>query len=390
LLGFHHEQKYFLALQGEAITPKSNFLLLLQTKLICTPFKNFSVTMVDLSTFDPNAAGNPNNNIFGLPFSEEDARLIILPVPWEVSVSYGSGTARTAERLQKASLQIDLYDPDNPEGWKQGFYMRDSDKKLLMKSDYLRKEAELYIDYISTGQNMEDNQFMRKSLKEINEGSLYLNKWVYDQTKSLFERGKLVALLGGDHSVPLGFFKAIGEKHGEFGILQIDAHCDLRIAYEGFNYSHASITHNALTEIESLIKVVQVGVRDYSGPELEYIRNSGKRIVTYFDRDIKKRQFEGETWKEIVDDIVSDLPHKVHISFDIDGLDPKLCPNTGTPVHGGLETEQVYYLFNKVLTSGRILTSFDLVEVGVGETDWDLNVGARILWKLCNLLAKSQ
>ena len=267
--------------------------------------------------------------------------------------------------------------------------MREPDKKLLMRSDYLRKEAELYIDYISKGQNVDDNQFMRKSLTEINDGSDYLNKWVHDQTKSLLERGKLVGLLGGDHSTPLGFFNAIAEKHREFGILQIDAHCDLRIAYEGFNYSHASIMYNALTEIEGLIKVVQVGVRDFSAPELEYVKNSGKRIVTYFDRAIKKRQFEGETWKEIVDDIVSDLPHKVHISFDIDGLDPKLCPNTGTPVHGGLETEQVYYLFNKVLSSGRILTGFDLVEVGVGETEWDLNVGARVLWKLCNLLAKS-
>src|SRR5437762_1901183 len=208
--------------------------------------------MIDLTLFDPNAAGNPNNNIFGLPFTEEDAKLIILPVPWEVSVSYGSGTARAADRLLKASLQIDIFDPDNPDGWKQGFYMRDADKKLLMKSDYLRKEAELYIDYISKGQNVEDNHFMRKSLREINEGSNYLNKWVYDQTKSLLDRGKLVCLLGGDHSTPLGFFKAIAEKHGEFGVLQIDAHCDLRIAYEGFTYSHASITYNALTEIENL------------------------------------------------------------------------------------------------------------------------------------------
>ena len=345
--------------------------------------------MLDLSKFDPNAAGNPNNNIFGLPFTEEDARLIILPVPWEVSVSYGSGTARAADRLLKASLQIDLYDPDNPEGWKQGFHMRDADKKLLMKSDYLRKEAELYIDYISKGQVVDDNHFMRKSLKEINEGSNFLNKWVYDQTKSLLDRGKLVGLLGGDHSTPLGFLKAISERHGEFGILQIDAHCDLRIAYEGFNYSHASVTYNALSEIANLTRCVQVGVRDFSAPELEFIRNSNKRVITYFDRDIKKRMYEGEPWREIVDDIVSDLPQKVYISFDVDGLDPKLCPNTGTPVHGGMETEQVYFLLNKVITSGRILTGFDLVEVGVGENDWDVNVGSRILWKLCNLLVKS-
>src|ERR1044071_6359875 len=134
--------------------------------------------MVDLSQFDPHGVGNPNNNIFGLPFTEEDARLIILPVPWEVTVSCGTGTARASEHIRKASLQVDIFDPEYPEAWREGFYLRDVDKKLLMKSDYLRKEAELYIDYISKGQKVEDNQFMRKTLKDVNEGSAYLNKWV--------------------------------------------------------------------------------------------------------------------------------------------------------------------------------------------------------------------
>jgi len=347
------------------------------------------LNMADLSQFDPNSVGNPNNNIFGLPSSEEDARVVILPVPWEVTVSYGAGTARAAEHIRKASVQIDLFDTENPEGWKQGFYLREVDKKLLMKSDYLRKEAELYIDYISRGQKVEDNQFMRKTLKDVNEGSAYLNKWVYEQTKGLLSRGKLVALLGGDHSTPLGYFKAISEKHDEFGILQIDAHCDLRIGYSGFNYSHASIMYNALQEIENLKTLVQIGVRDYSGGELEIINNSNDRIITYFDKDIKYKLYEGQTWKQIVDEIVGKLPQKVHISFDIDGLDPKLCPHSGTPVHGGFEIEEVFYLFSKLLKSGRQLIGFDLLEVGVGESDWDANVGARVLWKLCNLLVKS-
>src|ERR1044072_1063712 len=131
--------------------------------------------MADLSNFDPNKAGNPNNNIFGLPFTEEDARLVILPVPWEVTVSCGSGTARAAEHIFKASLQVDLYDPDVKDGWKQGFFMRNVDRKVLLKSDYLRKEAELYIDYISKGDSVADNKLMTKSLKEINEGSKFLN-----------------------------------------------------------------------------------------------------------------------------------------------------------------------------------------------------------------------
>ena len=218
----------------------------------------------DLSNFNPNSVGNPNNNIFGLPFTEEDAALILLPVPWEVTVSYTAGTARAAEHICKASLQVDLIDIDIKDGWKHGFYMRDIDKKILMKSDYLRKEAELLINYIAQGEAIEDNKFMCKTLKEVNAGSLFLNNWVYEQTKELLDNNKLVGLVGGDHSTPLGFFKAIAEKHGDFGILQIDAHCDLREAYESFKYSHASIMYNALAEIPQLTRLVQVGIRDYS------------------------------------------------------------------------------------------------------------------------------
>ncbi len=346
--------------------------------------------MVDLENYDPNAVSNPNNNIFGLPTSEEDARLVIVPVPWEVTVSYGAGTARAPESIFRAALQVDLFDPDVPEGWKQGYYMRPCDRKLLMKSDYLRKEAELFIDYIAQGEEVAANQFMCRTVKEVNEGGHYLNAWVYDQTKVLLQKDKLVAVLGGDHSVPLGFMKAIAEKHGEFGILQIDAHCDLREAYEGFNYSHASIMYNALEEIPNIQRLVQVGVRDYSGDEWDYIRNSNYRIITYFDKEIKTRLFEGDTWRHIAEEIVSKLPEKVYISFDIDGLDRKLCPHTGTPVPGGFEAEEVFFLMKKIVESGRRIIGFDLCEVGINsDNDWNANVGARVLLKLCNLLIAS-
>ncbi len=345
--------------------------------------------MVDVSNFDPNGVSNPNNNIFGLPTTEDSARMIILPVPWEVTVSYGSGTARAPEAIGKASFQVDIFDPEVPDGWKQGFYIRPIDRKILMKSDFLRKEAELYIDYISRGDDVSANQFMTKTLKDVNEGSIFLNGWVYDQTKVLLAKGKLVGLLGGDHSSPLGFYKAISERYPDFGILQIDAHCDLREGYEGFNYSHASIMYNALNEIPQLSRLVQVGVRDYGSDEWDYISNSNHRVVTYFDREIKTRQFEGQTWKQITEEIVSKLPEHVFISFDIDGLDRKLCPHTGTPVPGGFETEEVFYLFRKVIESGRKLIGFDLVEVGISETDWNANVGARVLFKLCNLMVGS-
>ncbi|MCO5235167.1 MAG: agmatinase family protein [Chitinophagaceae bacterium] len=341
---------------------------------------------MDLSSFDPNSSGNPNYNIFGLPFSEEEAKLILLPVPWEVTVSYLPGTARAPERIKKASLHVDLLDPDVPDGWKQGFHLLQPDRKILFKSDYLRKESELFMDFISKGQDVDENRFMCKALKEVNEGSAFLNAWVYDQTRVLLEKGKLVGLLGGDHSVPMGFYKAIAEKHGEFGILQIDAHSDLRKAYQQFTYSHASIMYNALNEIPQLTRLVQVGVRDYSQGEWEYICNSANRVVTYFDKQVKERMFEGLSWRYLVDEMINHLPQKVYISFDIDGLNRTLCPHTGTPVPGGLEVEQVFYLFRKIIESGRRLIGFDLCEVGISSNEWDENVGARVLFKLCNLM----
>ena len=342
--------------------------------------------MTDLSLFDPNSVGNPNNNIFGLPFNEEESRLVILPIPWEVTVSYSAGTARAPEHIFNASLQVDLFDPELKDAWKEGLYMRMPDKKILMKSDYLRKEAELYINFISEEEDISGNKFMCKTLKEVNAGSIFLNNWVYTQTKDLLDNGKLVVLLGGDHSTPFGYFKAIAEKHGSYGILQIDAHCDLRVCYENFKYSHASIMYNTIEEIPEVSTIVQVGIRDYCEEEWDYIQANPNRVCTFFDKDIKERQFEGETWASIVDDIISKLPQKVFISFDIDGLDPKLCPNTGTPVQGGFETEQIFYLFKKLIKSGRQLVGIDLNEVGVSINEWDENVGARCLFKLCSLL----
>jgi arginase family enzyme len=93
---------------------------------------------------------------------------------------------------------------------------------------------------------------------------------------------------------------------------------------------------------------------------------------------LKERVYEGQTWRQVADEIISKLPEKVYISFDVDGLDPKLCPNSGTPVQGGMETEQIFYIFNKLIKNGKKLIGFDLNETGVGENDWDSNVSSRI------------
>lgn len=345
--------------------------------------------MADLSQFDPNSVGLKSNNIFGLPFKEDDAALVLLPIPWEVTVSYRLGTARGPEHIFDASMQVDLYDPDVTDAWKKGFYMLPIDKNIRKKSDYLRQCAELIISYLIEGGRVSENEQLSGKLKEINHGGKLLYNWVHEMTANLLKEGKKVGLIGGDHSTPLGFIKALSEQYSEFGILQIDAHADLREAYEGFTYSHASIMYNVLKEIPEVKKLVQVGIRDYCDEELAIIHQNPDRLKTFFDKDIKARQFEGDTWKNICEDIVNNLPQKVYISFDIDGLDPKLCPNTGTPVPGGFEVEQIFYLFKLLHNSGREVIGFDLNEVSCGEHSadgMDAIVGARVLYKLCNYL----
>jgi agmatinase len=113
-------------------------------------------------------------------------------------------------------------------------------------------------------------------------------------------------------------------------------------------------------------------------------------VTTYFDRDLKHEQYNGKTWAQQVEHIVEQLPENVYISFDIDGLDRKLCPNTGTPVAGGLEFEQAAYLMQSVVKSGKKIIALDLNEVAPGDNDeWDANVGARMLLRMCNFMALS-
>jgi agmatinase len=200
--------------------------------------------------------------------------------------------------------------------------------------------------------------------------------------------GKLIGLVGGEHSVPLGFFRALSDQYDRFGILQIDAHADLRKSYEGFTYSHASIMYNAL-KLPSIGRIVQVGVRDYCEEEVNVVQRAMGRVVTYYDEDIKDKLYKGRTWDILCDEIIAQLPKHVYISFDIDGLDPKLCPSTGTPVAGGLEFHQAIHLIKKLVLSDRKIIGFDLCEVSPGKNDWDANVGARVLYQLCNWSAVS-
>lgn len=337
-----------------------------------------------IAQFNPNNPG-VTGQLFGLPFNEENAEVIIVPIPWEVTVSYKGGTAIAPMAILDASAQVDLFVKDIPDAWKLGIAMLPYPEKIKQESDALRTLAEKHIEKLEAGDENGD----KHSLDKVNEASENLVIYTKNTIKKYLKLKKLVGLLGGDHSTPLGFIHALSEEH-EFGILQIDAHADLRKSYEGFTYSHASIMYNAL-KVPAVRKLVQVGIRDYCEEEQQVMDRAKGRIKVFFDEDIKHAQYNGESWANICQQIVSELPDKVYISFDIDGMDPKLCPNTGTPVAGGFEFHQITLLLKTLARSGKKIIGFDLNEVAPGESnEWDANVGARLLFQLCNNMAVSQ
>jgi agmatinase len=343
--------------------------------------KKITTVADKLKRFNPNDPAADGLGIFGLPFSPEESNLVLVSVPWEVTVSYKGGTAKGPAAILEASSQVDLFEPLYPNGWKRGIAMLPINKSIALLSKTMRPKVVKYLKGLTRGKI--DNS----TVAEINEACLWMNNWVRLTTGNLLDQNKLVGLIGGDHSTPLGFIQALSERHSSFAILQLDAHCDLRNAYEGFTFSHASIMYNAI-QLKQVSKLVQVGIRDFCEDEMNLISKS-KKITTFFDADLKKNAFAGMNWKNQCDKIISELPNKVYISFDIDGLDPKLCPNTGTPVPGGLAFEQAEYLLAQLKVKGKKIIGFDLNEVAPGKDEWDANVGARMLFKLCHLLLKA-
>jgi len=215
----------------------------------------------------------------------------------------------------------------------------------------------------------------------VNRISAAVNAWIYEKTRALLDDGKMPVVLGGDHSVPFGAMQAYVESYPKMGILHLDAHADLREAYEGFTFSHASIFHNVMTRLP-VEKLVQVGVRDVGSAEMRMIEQSNGRIRTFFDDELAGRKEKGDTFAEIADEIAAELPEQVYLSWDIDGLDPTLCPGTGTPVPGGLSWNEAIGLLRALRRAGKRIVGLDLCEVAPGDTEWDANVGARLLYKM--------
>lgn len=339
-----------------------------------------AMAMID---FDPDGAA-VHDGVFGLPHDSESARVVLLPVPFDATASYRLGARDGPAAMRAASMQVDLHDVETAEPWQAGIFMLPESGEIRALNDEARRLA-------APIKRAGGAAAGREELRRVNEIGARVTDWLRAESSRWLDRGKLVGVVGGDHASPLGAIRALAERHPGMGILHIDAHADLRVSYEGFEYSHASIMHNVLERVPDLGKVVQVGVRDLCAAEVERIASSRGKVQTWFDADMHRAVFEGETYANLVRRLLDPLPSHVHVSLDIDALDPSLCPHTGTPVPGGLSFRQLLFLLGALARSGRRIVGFDLCEVAPGrEGDAiDAIVGVRALYALIGWMVVS-
>ncbi|MGI9548589.1 MAG: arginase family protein [Bdellovibrionales bacterium] len=332
---------------------------------------------------------------FGNQSSLEQAQIILVPVPWELTSSYGQGSRHGPELIRKASSQLDFFKRSELKSYNHLIYFEKEDPFLKKQHQKGRRAAQkIQADW-------EENKILsskeQKQAQKVNQSCEKMVDWVYQKSSEIYSRQKLVGLIGGDHSVSEGLLKYLGEKHqGHYGILHIDAHPDLRSSYQGFHHSHASIMNNALSQKSSPQKLIQVGIRDFSKEEYTKIEEDS-RIHCYYDEDLCSRVFAGEPWAQICQEIISHLPQEVYISLDLDGLSWESSMGTGTPVPGGLSFNQAVFLLRELKKQNKTIIGFDLVETSavsmqgasLSFQEWSGNVSARLIYEICGLALSS-
>lgn len=244
------------------------------------------------------------------PSPPENALFHVIPVPYEESVSYGTGTAEGPPAILEASAQLELFDG-----------------RLIPANYGIHTTAP--IDCAGSP-------------------SAVLNR-IDQAVDRCLALGKLPVVLGGEHTVTAGVISAMTRRHDRFGVIQFDAHADLRDSYQGSSFSHACVMRRIA---EKNIPILQIGTRSYCLEEQEYRRD---HTILYYDAE--------EIWRRGIDAVTvpADFPDMVYISFDVDGLDAAVMPATGTPVPGGLSWYQAMWLIERIMKK-RICIGFDVVE----------------------------
>lgn len=332
--------------------------------------------------FDPDAPAPPGSGLYGLGTPPEKAAVRVLPIPFEATTSYRRGTAGGPLAIEAASHQVDLYDRQTGRPYESGIHLAEEPPLVVAWNE----EASALVQRLHAQEGSHPER--ETMLARVNAIGAELNAFVFDCTREVLNHGQLPVTLGGDHSVSYGAIMACAEKHPGMGLLHFDAHADLRDSYEGFTWSHASVLHNVIRGAADLGQVVQVGVRDLGESEARAIEGSGGAIHTVFDDQWARTRLDGLSLRELVRRTLDRLPTEVYLTFDVDGLDPSLCPQTGTPVPGGLNWHEAMLWLEELTNSGRRIVGLDLCEVSPGpEGDaagqsWDATVGARLLYRL--------
>jgi agmatinase len=345
--------------------------------------------------FDPDAAASEEGGVYGLPHGPDGAAVWIVPVPFDATTSYRQGTARGPAALRRASRQVELFDVGaelagsaSARPYHAGLFMQEEDERLVeLQAEASARAAGI----IARGGAIDGELTLERDLARVNAIGEELNAIVHARVREAFERQKLPAVVGGDHSVPFGALRAASERFPGLGVLHFDAHADLRHAYEGFEWSHASIFDNVVRRLPAVARLVQVGLRDVGQREREAILAHEGRVHALFDAQWAAARLAGADLRALVRRTLEHLPGDVWISFDVDGLDPVLCPNTGTPVPGGLGWHEALLWLDELARSGRRVVGLDLCEVNPGPAwqgrdddadSWDAIVGARLLYRM--------
>jgi agmatinase len=291
----------------------------------------------------------PGEGFLGLPDGLDDpgrAQAVVLPVPYEQTVSYGGGTAAGPEAILRASHQVELYDEE-------------LDAEVVRLWDGVATAAPLDLSGLHG----------ERAVQRIQQAAA-----------ALAAEGRFVLGLGGEHTVTAGLVAAQAERHPGLSVLQIDAHSDLRDTYEGDRWSHACV----MARVRDLgVAACAVGIRSQCAEEAARMREEG--LPVWYGHDLRRRAAGGDlTW---IEEVVDSLGDPVYLTVDVDGLDPSVIPATGTPEPGGLLWHEVTALLRAVGRRRRIVAA-DVVELapaqGLHHADF---AAARLAHKILGLRA---
>ena len=288
--------------------------------------------------------------LFDLPVCPESTgALPIIGVPWEKTTSYRTGTGKAPEHIAAATTQVDLH-----------------------HALYGTQIADTGVVYhplpIEPAWKSED-----------------LDAHLYDCVRRIYRTHHTIGLIGGEHSLTAAVVRALATHHPQLGILHIDSHFDLRPNYQNSIYSHASVMYRCLPYSSA---ITAVGIRDYSSEEATIAADN--RITTWSDWAITQQLAQGQSWHAITQAIIASCPDVIYLTLDIDGLTPACCPDTGTPVPGGLSYRDLQYLLYQLYLSKKRVIGFDLVEVAGEAHSTGIITAAHLLYTLCGLIGASR